>query len=770
MPAPDLRALPHLHAYITRIGAEQLNFRRFIVKEYARGNYYRERSLITINADFTITCTNENYAPTDEEATAIKTELERANFPQPIQARSLDQLIEQENLHGAQLYALYSRVTGMIVMAQQRIDLDTGGKAYLPWTLFDDGIWRRMEPGGELPFWKPERRRDLNKIMVHEGAKAASFIDDLVNNPARRDELNNHPFREWLIQYEHWGIIGGALAPHRADYGELRREQPVDVIYVCDNDFEGRAVLPQFSRKYAGPLKGVQFTSQFPRSWDMADPIPANLMHNGRYTGFDLWEMMASATFATEQVGTGKNKYLKLTDYFKREWVHVVQPEMYINTQWPDRTWGVSEFNNMVNPFSHSDNTAAFVKRDNTSKRVFIAYTPVLPSGPCEINDVEHINTYVAPFIKSDNGDPQPWIDFLTYLIPAASDRHELMRWVATLIARPDIRMRYGVLAVSETQGVGKSTLGDILSVLIGKHNTSFPPEHEIVDSAYNYWCAHKRLAVIPEIYAGHSARAYNKLKSAITDKMINVQKKYVHTYQIENWVHIFACSNSKRALKLSDDDRRWFCPAIVEYRRDNEYWTRFQTWLKLEGGYGIIKHWASTFLESNQPVNSAASAPWSTLKAEIIEEGYSPGEALVVKILKSISDTIRLAEQAAQIPLHELSQELKDAQSIVQQWERERRCTHNKEVFLLDCDLIRAIKTHIHNGHHSPLLEKPLTVRKVARSCGWHISEKKISRRGWNAAFAYIISNTEYFTTTMDPAAIYQQPINPMDATVWQF
>jgi len=55
-------------------------------------------------------------------------------------------------------------------------------------------------------------------------------------------------------------------------------------------------------------------------------------------------------------------------------------------------------------------------------------------------------------------------------------DRIELMRWCATLIARPDIKMNYGVLLISETQGVGKSTLGEkILAPLIGKLNASFP-------------------------------------------------------------------------------------------------------------------------------------------------------------------------------------------------------------------------------------------------------------------------------------------------------
>jgi hypothetical protein len=114
----------------------------------------------------------------------------------------------------------------------------------------------------------------------------------------------------------------------------------------------------------------------------------------------------------------------------------------------------------------------------------------------------------------------------------------ELLRWCATLIEKPDVKMHYGVLLISETQGVGKGTLGEkILAPLVGIGNTSFPGEEEIVDSKYNYWMAHRRLAVVHEIYAGHSSRAYNKLKSVITDFNIEVHKKYMADYRVENWV-----------------------------------------------------------------------------------------------------------------------------------------------------------------------------------------------------------------------------------------
>jgi hypothetical protein len=159
-------------------------------------------------------------------------------------------------------------------MCQQKYVNKNGQKKYVPWTFFDDGEWRSMEPQQKLPFWKPKQNYKTHKIMIHEGAKAASFVDNLINNPLYKDQKEKHPFTEFLSDYEHWGMIGGALAPHRTDYSELYKMSPLEVIYVCDNDEPGHSALQEVSRCYKRSLKGICFDQKWPPSWDMADKIP----------------------------------------------------------------------------------------------------------------------------------------------------------------------------------------------------------------------------------------------------------------------------------------------------------------------------------------------------------------------------------------------------------------------------------------------------------------------------------------------------------------
>ena len=286
----------------------------------------------------------------------------------------------------------------------------------------------------------------------------------------------------------------------------------------------------------------------------------------------------------------------------------------------PIEFFSASEFNNVVRPFSDADDTARLVKSDAASKSAVLQYSPAIKSGLYNKADGQrYINTHVPSIIEAAKGDPEPWLNFMDHLIEDEADCTEMLRWCATLIARPDIKILYGVLLVSDVQGVGESSLGEkILGPLLGEENVSYPSENEIVESNFNYWAAHKRLAVIHEIYAGHSAKAYNKLKSLITDRFIQINKKYQAAYELDNWLHIFACSNSMRAIQLSSDDRRWFVPKVTCKKQTPEYWIGFNDWLTQRGGLAIIKWWATEWLKTNSPVRPGANAPWSLAKKKL--------------------------------------------------------------------------------------------------------------------------------------------------------
>lgn len=148
-------------------------------------------------------------------------------------------------------------------------------------------------------------------------------------------------------------------------------------------------------------------------------------------------------------------------------------PRLFYRTH-PSRDMRPETFNIRVAPFSHSANTAGLVWRHLACQHERMVYRPDASPGTLSIDGSRCFNVYEGARIEPLEGDEGLWREFLEHLFPDDDERPEVMRWIATLIARPDIRMRYGMLLISIAQGVGKNTLGNILRILLGTRNVSF--------------------------------------------------------------------------------------------------------------------------------------------------------------------------------------------------------------------------------------------------------------------------------------------------------
>lgn len=716
-----------LARYIKRIGAEQVNFRKFQIIENL-GKYYTEKVFIYLEQDGTIKCSRKSDEPTKEEAASIKAACDGIKFPVSIgaSASNVRALLKQLGCDKDSLFVFYTRHPkeneGNILMCQQRVDDEWGGKRYVPWTFFSDGRWLNMELDGKLPFFKPEKERS-KFIMVHEGAKAARYAENLCvsNEPYFKELRKRHPWAEELKNYEHWGIIGGALAPHRTDFSELKKVGPSSVTYFCDNDNPGKSVLSVVSQKYAGKMRGIKVEETiFPPSWDIADEIPPNhpklWSSEGTYIGPTLKDMIVPATYATKLVPdeSGKKFVPQLRKEFAEEWIHCLRPDIYCHIDAPWIHYSEEEFNDKVFPFSDTKRTSDLIKKMDEFKVECLAYDPSLPPGIVIGKyglgeNIRRLNTHMPARIRACAGDIGPWLEFMEYLIPVEEDRAHVMKWVATLVARPDVKMAYSMLLISNTQGVGKTTLAEhVLKPLVGHANVSTPKEREIVESSFNGWVSCKRLAIISEIYAGHSSKAYNNLKDIVTDSTIRVNEKFEKAYEVENWIHIFASSNDERALKIDGADRRWLIPAVAEEPKSPEWWRRFYNWLEKNGGLSIIKWWSEDYIKRHGFVGPEDRAPHTSRKKEIKISTMSEGQLLVANKLRELADKYV-----------------------------------GQKIATIDADFVELIKREIHNGRHSDYLEKPSTIRKLAKdeeNGKWFISDTRM--RIDQRTFAHVITN----------------------------
>ena len=581
---------------------------------------------------------SDQYAPNEEEQLRLTIAFTKgygSKIPRIKQLSNItktnlpDQITMDENTF------IFRNIEGKIIFIQQRMDDREGGKAYLPWTYWTDNKWRNCEPDGKLPLYNLSDIKKYSTVFIHEGAKTAKKWTELIDT----DELIDHPWGEKMTHAAHLAWIGGALNPLRTDWSELKRNGVTRAYLVLDNDWPGKSAAPIISQQLDIPTFSIEFTDQFPVGFDLADDFPKWMFKESDgykyYIGPQFEELIHPATWATDliEVEDSKKPMPVIRDSFRSMWAYVEEANVLVCREMPQIIRSEDILNKMLAPYSHVPNTSKLIIKGQIGRSAKLAYRPDIVGLTLSDGETSAINTHVPVRIRAQEGDLQRWFDFLEYLIPSKKERIQVERWVATLIAKPEVRIGYALLMVTQIHGIGKTTLGEIvLAPLVGLHNASFPNENDIL-SDFNEWIAHKRLAVIHEIYTGASWKSYNVLKSSITDKMITINRKYLSQYRIDNWCHIFACSNSLRALKIENSDRRWYYPKLNEDKWPSQKHIEFRGWID-RGGLSVIKWWAENYGDYIHP---SEHAPMTESKEILIEESYS----------EACQEAIRLAKEA---------------------------------------------------------------------------------------------------------------------------
>ncbi len=636
-----LTDLPPVRDFLSRIKAVPRGMTTAVVK-ISHGKYWRDLATIRLDkasGEVKVRVPDGNiaaYEPTEVEAAAIKAACANAQWPEPmpvfVRVNCPDGLPIHlpPKLHGVEgknLFAFHD-AEGRVVMLQHRASAEEvadGAPKYAPWSYWDDEAWRNCEPDSQLPLWGTRHLKDAATVFLHEGAMAARAMARMVAAETREDQeqLAAHPWGRELSGAVHLGWIGGALSPHRTDFSALTRAGVKRVYTVSDNDEPGREAVPGIAQRIFAPTFAVTFNDAFPASFDLGDPFPEAMFKDGRYSGPAFMDLVEPATWATEKIELGDKSVVRLRKHFVNEWVYADKPELFISTSDPRIIRNANNLTRKLHKFSDSPNTANMLLSacEQVSAPAYRPFPMGKPQRRVTSLGRACYNVFQPSNIRPVGGDVGPWREFITYLCPNADERKELERWAATLIARPEVRMHYGLLLVSERQGVGKGIFAtEVLAPLVGEHNVSYPSDNDVTDNQFNDWMAHRRLVVVGEIYQGQSWKAYNRLKGVITDRDFTVNQKHQQPYQIENWCHVVACSNSLRCLKMDGSDRRWFYPEVTEEPWPREKFEQFVAWLG-GGGLSAIAHWAGDY---GDYVKIGERPPDTLRKRQLVEESLA--------------------------------------------------------------------------------------------------------------------------------------------------
>lgn len=140
-------------------------------------------------------------------------------------------------------------------------------------------------------------------------------------------------------------------------------------------------------------------------------------------------------------------------------------------------------------------------------------------------------------------------------------------------------------------EGTGKSFFAKIIQTLLTTEHCLKAVSIDDVTRKFNVHQANKLFCYLEEAFFGGNQETNDKLKSIITNDVINIEIKGGAVFQMPTFCNYMVTTNHDIPTKISKDDRRAVIFEVSEeYKNNNNYFASFQKWLE-NGGYNNLMH-----------------------------------------------------------------------------------------------------------------------------------------------------------------------------------
>lgn len=193
-------------------------------------------------------------------------------------------------------------------------------------------------------------------------------------------------------------------------------------------------------------------------------------------------------------------------------------------------------------------------------------------------------NTWTGWGTEPTSGDITPFVELLNHLFSEADEgsRKWFEQWLAYPLQNPGVKMFSSAVIHGVFHGTGKSLLGYTMGEIYGKNFTEISQND--LHASFNDWAEGKQFIMGDDVTGSDKRADADFLKKLITQKEIRVNLKYLPAYTVRDCINYFFTANHPDAFFLEDNDRRFFIHEVVVGPLGNEFYQRYDKWLK-EGG-----------------------------------------------------------------------------------------------------------------------------------------------------------------------------------------
>lgn len=159
-----------------------------------------------------------------------------------------------------------------------------------------------------------------------------------------------------------------------------------------------------------------------------------------------------------------------------------------------------------------------------------------------ENEDLQALNLWRPSRVVRQAGDATPFAKHLRYLCSTEEEFTHLANMLAFMVQKLGGKLKSAIVLVGP-QGSGKSFVGQVMREILGPHNTTEVTSTEI-KSDFNEYLEAKLLVIAEEIMTLGRLEIMNKLKPLITQVKVQINRKHIQTYEIENCANFIFLSN----------------------------------------------------------------------------------------------------------------------------------------------------------------------------------------------------------------------------------
>jgi len=184
-------------------------------------------------------------------------------------------------------------------------------------------------------------------------------------------------------------------------------------------------------------------------------------------------------------------------------------------------------------------------------------FRPELPPGSVFTEEGwSKVNIYVPIETPRIAGDPTPFLDLLSRMLPAKHDRDIALAYCAALVQYPGVKFQWAPL-FQGVQGNGKSLIIRAISKAVGMRYSHFPNATDLANK-FNEWLINKLFIGVQEIRAGNNPDIIETLKTMITEDFLDIQGKGKKQDTRDNRANFILNTNPKDGLRITLADRRY--------------------------------------------------------------------------------------------------------------------------------------------------------------------------------------------------------------------